>query len=55
MIEDTPEEWLMDKLEHEIYKDQPLGRMILGTPDSVNQIDRDTLVDFHKNIIKVIV
>ncbi|TEB41210.1 insulinase family protein, partial [Flavobacterium circumlabens] len=48
MIEDTPEEWLMDKLEHEIYKDQPLGRMILGTPDSVNQIDRDTLVDFHK-------
>lgn len=48
MIEDTPEEWLMDKLEHEIYKNQPLGRMILGTPESVSKIDRNTLVDFHK-------
>ncbi|MDT3993470.1 pitrilysin family protein, partial [Mammaliicoccus fleurettii] len=48
MIEDTPEEWLLDKLENEIYKDQPLGRMILGTPQSVNEIDRKTLVDFHE-------
>ncbi|WP_323702537.1 pitrilysin family protein [Mammaliicoccus sp. Dog046] len=47
MIEDTPEEWLLDQLESEIYENQPLGRMILGSPESVNSIDKATLVDFH--------
>lgn len=47
MIEDTPEEWLLDQLESEIYEGQPLGRMILGSPESVNSIDKETLVDFH--------
>ncbi|GGI41848.1 M16 family metallopeptidase [Mammaliicoccus stepanovicii] len=49
MIEDTPEEWLMDKLENEIYKDQPLGRMILGSPESLNKINKETLTAFHKS------
>nr|WP_263313467.1 pitrilysin family protein [Mammaliicoccus sp. Marseille-Q6498] len=48
MIEDTPEEWLMDTLENEIYKDQPLGRMILGHPESVQSIDKAILEAFHK-------
>lgn len=48
MIEDTPEEWLMDISEHEVFKDEPLGRMILGTSESVKRITRETLVNFHK-------
>ena len=48
MVEDTPEEWLMDTLESEVFENQSLGRMILGKPDSVKSINKSILEDFHK-------
>lgn len=48
MVEDTPEEWLMDTLESEVFENQSLGRMILGKPDSVKSINKSVLEDFHK-------
>jgi predicted Zn-dependent peptidase len=49
MVEDTP-----DDLVHEIFAEgfwsgHPLGRPILGTPASVNALDRDTLKKYFGN------
>jgi predicted Zn-dependent peptidase len=49
MVEDTP-----DDLVHEIFAEgfwsgHPLGRPILGTPASVNALDRDTILKYFKD------
>jgi predicted Zn-dependent peptidase len=49
MVEDTP-----DDLVHEIFAEgfwsgHPLGRPILGTPASVNALDRDTILRYFKD------
>src|SRR6187551_908048 len=49
MVEDTP-----DDLVHEIFAEgfwsgHPLGRPILGTPASVNALDRETILRYFKD------
>jgi len=46
MYEDTPEEVIFDRFESVVYKDHPLGRPILGFPETVRSLSRDQLVDY---------
>lgn len=49
MYNDSPEDYLYEKLLNMTYKNKGAGRSILGTIDSVNNIDRDKIVEFFKN------
>ncbi len=44
--EDTPDDIIFDKLQVTAYPGQPLGRSILGTPDSVRSFDRRKLAAY---------
>jgi predicted Zn-dependent peptidase len=39
MLEDSPEEYIHSLLEENYWKDHPLGRSILGTPDRIGTFD----------------
>ena len=43
---DTPDDIVFDLFQETAYPDQPLGRPILGTADSVGSMSRRTLVDY---------
>ena len=43
---DTPDDIVFDLFQETAYPDQPLGRPILGTEDSVGSMSRETLVDY---------
>ncbi len=43
---DNPSELIFDDFEELIFSDQPIGRNILGTPESVKSISREMLNDF---------
>ena len=43
---DTPDDIVFDLFQETAYPDQPLGRPILGTEDSVGSISRRTIVDY---------
>ena len=43
---DTPDDVIFDWLQAESYRDQPLGRTILGPEDRVRRFDRDDLAGF---------
>jgi predicted Zn-dependent peptidase len=44
--EDTPDDIVFDKLQETAYPDQPVGRSILGTPESVRSFDRRKLAAY---------
>ena len=44
--EDTPDDIVFDKLQETAYPGQPVGRSILGTPESVRSIDRRKLAAY---------
>ena len=46
---DNPSELIFDDFEELIFSNQPIGRNILGTPDSVKSFSRKTIVDFISN------
>lgn len=46
MSNDTPDELVFDHLAHIAYPDQPLGRTILGTPETVRSITSDKLLAY---------
>ena len=47
---DSPDELIFDDFEELIFKDEPIGRNILGTPQSVKEMDVSTLTNFiNKN------
>jgi predicted Zn-dependent peptidase len=46
-VEDTPDDLVYEFLQEAAFADQPLGRTILGTPESVSSLSRDALVDFR--------
>ena len=52
MYEDTPENVAMSMLEHNSFKNHPLGMTILGTPETVTAISRDDFINFIKNNYK---
>jgi predicted Zn-dependent peptidase len=45
-IKDSPEELAYDLIQEAAYPEQPVGRPIIGTPDSVNAITADDLRGF---------
>ena len=47
MRDDAPDELLHDLLAEAIFPDHPLGRSVLGTPDSISAMSRDAVVDYH--------
>ena len=48
MSEDTPEDYVHDLLQRVFWKDHPIGRPVLGTRDSIMDIDRDKIFDYIK-------
>ena len=46
MYEDQPDDVVVDRLHSEIWKNSSLGKPILGTRDSVGNIDRNRLVKY---------
>lgn len=48
--EDTPSELIFDDFDQLFYRAHPLGRRILGLPDSVNALSRDDMVAFHRRL-----
>lgn len=52
MCEDTPEELVHDILNDMSWAEHSLGYPILGTRESLSKIDRDTILDYIKNVYK---
>ncbi len=48
MIEDTPMRHIGDVFEELVYKDNPLGWDIIGTPESMNRIKREDFINYRK-------
>ncbi len=46
---DSPSELIFDDFEELIFKDDPIGRNILGTPKHVKAFKRDDILNFIKN------
>ena len=45
-VHDTPDDLVFDLFQDTAFPDQPLGRSILGTPDSVGGFSRDILIAY---------
>jgi predicted Zn-dependent peptidase len=43
---DSPDEYVFDILQEKMFPDQPLGRQVLGTQDTVKSITRENLYDY---------
>jgi predicted Zn-dependent peptidase len=52
MVEDTPDDLVMELFTEAFWPDHPLGRPILGTRRSVGGFDRDELLDFFRQVYK---
>ncbi|MGQ0678742.1 MAG: M16 family metallopeptidase [Actinomycetota bacterium] len=48
MLEDTPEDLVHDVFAETVFSGHPLGREIMGTVNTVRQIDHDALRAFHQ-------
>lgn len=46
MVEDTPEEAVFDHYDDLLYPEHPLGRPVLGTPESVRSFSQEVLKDY---------
>lgn len=46
MYQDSPEDYVHEKLENEIWKNDPLGYPIIGTKESLAGIDRKIMTDY---------
>src|SRR5919106_6832573 len=47
-VQDSPEELVHDVIDEVIWGDQPVGRSIAGSEETVGNIDRETMVDFWR-------
>ena len=52
MVEDTPDDLVMELFTEAFWPDHPLGRPILGTKGSVSGFDRDHLSAFFKDVYR---
>ena len=52
MVEDTPEEYLGDIFNAELFPDHPLGLSIAGTPKTVRTFSRDVTADYHRAVFQ---
>lgn len=48
MIEDQPDDLAHDTIGEILFKGNPLGKSIIGTPSSLNRITRNVLVDYKE-------
>jgi predicted Zn-dependent peptidase len=48
MVEDTPDDYVHDFFHNVIWPEDPLGRPILGTTDTVNSISRDDMMGYMR-------
>lgn len=48
MYEDTPDELVFELFTQALLNDHPLGHSILGTPDSIKQLNRDRLLQYKE-------
>jgi len=48
MVEDTPDDLVHEIFMQNFWKDQPLGRPILGTKQTVGKLDREKVLEFFK-------
>ncbi|GIV61301.1 MAG: peptidase M16 [Rhodothermaceae bacterium] len=46
MYEDTPEDLVFDRFETALYGDHPMGRPVIGFPETVASFTREQLVDY---------
>lgn len=46
MYEDNPEDLIFDRFEEAVYADHPLGRPIIGYPETVRSFTREQLLDY---------
>ncbi len=46
MVEDTPEDDVQDMLYEELFRGEPLSKSILGTPESLDAITHDDIVNY---------
>jgi len=49
LLEDSPEEWLMDQHLQAIFPNQKIGMPILGNPDSLMRMTRQDLLDYLRS------
>ena len=49
MTRDTPDDIVFDYFQETAFKDQPLGRSILGTEEFIKKLSREELWDYFKN------
>ncbi|MHB1419965.1 MAG: M16 family metallopeptidase [Bacillota bacterium] len=49
MYEDSPDELVHDLFAKTVWKGHPLGRAILGTAESVQQIQRQDIIDYYNS------
>jgi predicted Zn-dependent peptidase len=49
MVEDTPDDLVMELFTEAMWPDHPLGRPILGTKKSVSSFDREHLAEFFRS------
>jgi predicted Zn-dependent peptidase len=47
MRDDTPDDLVHDLFAHALFGDQPLGREVLGSNDSITGMPRDVIADYH--------
>jgi predicted Zn-dependent peptidase len=45
--EDDPQDQIFDRLAEVVFGEHPLGRAVIGTPETVRSIDREQLRSFH--------
>ena len=45
-VRDTPDEYIFDLFQEHLFPNQPIGFPILGTSETVQQLNRDTLLNF---------
>jgi predicted Zn-dependent peptidase len=48
MVEDTPDDLVNEIFVQNFWKDQPLGRPILGTKQTINKLDREKVIQFFQ-------
>jgi predicted Zn-dependent peptidase len=52
MVEDTPDDLVMELYTEAFWPDHPLGRPILGTKDSVSGFEREELAGFFRDVYR---
>ena len=48
MVKDTPDDDVFETISQIVNKANPLGRTILGTPESLHNVDRNALTDYYR-------